>query len=290
MCPQVDAHEFISRILVTGALGQLGAAFVAQLSRSTHVTAVDLNNLNITREAEVMVFARDMRPTHIINCAAFNDVDGAEGEPAQARLANTDAVLTLARVAREFSATLVHYSSDFVFDGIKDEPYAEGDTPAPKSVYGTSKLLGERAAATVDRHYVLRLSSLYGGHTRKTGVDWILQQAKNGQPVRAFADRTVSPSYVPDVVRITLALLDRGAPYGLYHCGSSGSCTWAELAAHVLARVGRPDLLQPVSFVPSGFRAVRPQHCALANQKLERLGLQPLHWKVALNDYLGRLE
>ena len=289
MSPHNNDQQFISRVLVTGALGQLGAALVAQLSQSTHVVGIDMNNLDITRVAEVTAFARDMRPSHIINCAAFNHVDGAEGAPEQARLVNSEAVLTLARVAREFSAMLVHYSTDFVFDGIKDEPYVEEDTPAPKSVYGTSKLLGEEAAASVDHHYVLRLSSLYGGHTRRTGVDWMLQQAKDGQPVRAFADRTVSPSYVPDVVRITLALLERSAPYGLYHCGSSGSCTWAELAAHVLASVGRPDLLRAVPFVPSGFRAVRPRHCALANHKLENLGLQPLHWKTALDDYLGRL-
>jgi dTDP-4-dehydrorhamnose reductase len=275
-----------SRVLVTGALGQLGTAFVAQLSRSTHVVGVDMNNLDITREADVMAFARDMRPTVIINCAAFNDVDGAELAPEQASLVNTAAVWTLARAARAMGATFVHYSTDFVFDGVKEEPYVEQDPPAPKSAYGRSKLDGEEAAASVERHYILRLSSLYGGHTRKTAVDWMLQQARNGQPVRAFADRTVSPSYVPDVVRITLALIERRASFGLYHCGSTGSCTWSELATHILERVGRPDLLQAVPFVPTAYRAIRPRHCALANQKLEREGLKPLGWQAALDDYL----
>lgn len=271
---------------MTGALGQLGAAFVAQLSRSTHVVGVDMDTLDITREDDVAALAREMRPSAIINCAAFNDVDGAELAADQARLVNTEAVWNLARVAREFGATLVHFSTDFVFDGTKSEPYAEDDSPAPKSVYGMSKLLSEEAAASAERHYVLRLSSLYGGHTRKSGVDWMLQQASNGKPVGAFADRTVSPSYVPDVVRITLALLERRAPYGLYHCGSTGWCTWGELAAHILERVGRPDLLQAVPFVPSDFRAIRPRHCALANRRLESEGLQPLHWQAALDEYL----
>lgn len=214
------------------------------------------------------------------------DVDGAERAPAQASLVNTEAVWTLARTAREVGATLVHYSTDFVFDGIRDEPYVEGDAPAPKSVYGMSKWLGEQAAGSVEHHYVLRLSSLYGGHTRKAGVDWMLQKARDGHHVRAFSDRTVSPSYVPDVVRITLALLERGAPYGLYHCGSTGSCTWSELAAHILGHVGRPDLLQPIPFVTSDHGAIRARHCALANERLEREGLQPLHWRAALDDYL----
>jgi dTDP-4-dehydrorhamnose reductase len=272
--------------MVTGALGQLGAACVAQLSGSTQVVGVDMDTLDITREADVAAFARELRPSLIINCAAFNEVDGAELAPDQARLVNTQAVWTLARAARESGATFVHYSTDFVFDGNNTEPYTEEEAPAPNSVYGTSKLLSEEAAASVERHYVLRLSSLYGGHTGKSGVDWMVRQASHGQPVRAFADRTVSPSYVPDVVRITLALPDRGAPCGLYHCGSTGWCTWAELAAHILDRVGRPDLLQAVPFVPSDFRAIRPRHCALANRRLEREGLRPLHWRAALDEYL----
>jgi dTDP-4-dehydrorhamnose reductase len=228
-----------------------------------------------------------MRPSLIVNCAAFNDVDGAERSPAQVSLVNTGAVWTLARAAREVGATLVHFSTDFVFDGASQEPYVEEDAPAPMSVYGVSKWLGEQAAGSVERHYVLRLSSLYGGHTRRAAVDWMLQKARGGQPVRAFADRTVSPSYVPDVVRITLALLERGAPCGLYHCGSTGWCTWSELAAHILERVGRPDLLQPVPFVNSDHGAIRPKHCALANQRLELEGLRPLHWRAALDDYLS---
>ena len=245
-----------------------------------------MDKLDITHEADVAAFVRELCPSLIINCAAFNDVDGAELAPEQTRLVNTEAVWALARVSRAFGATLVHYSTDFVFDGTKNEPYVEEDSPAPKLVYGASKLLGEEAAASAGPHYVLRLSSLYGGHAPRTGVDWMLRQARDNQPVRAFADRTVSPSYVPDVVRLTLALLERRAPYGLYHCGSTGSCTWSELAAHILERLGRPDLLHAVPFVPSDFRAIRPRHCALANRKLEHEGLQPLDWRAALDEHL----
>jgi dTDP-4-dehydrorhamnose reductase len=282
-------HAAVPRVLVTGSLGQLGAAFVRELSGPAHVEGVDIDILDITRKVDVAAFARDLRPTLLINCAAFNDVDGAELAPEQARLVNTEAVWTLARVAREVGATLVHYSTDFVFDGTQEAPYVEEDAPAPRSVYGMSKLLSEEAAASVERHYVLRLSSLYGGHTRKTGVDRTMEQAICGQPVQAFADRTVSPSYVPDVVRTTLALVERGARFGLYHCGSTGWCTWSELAAHILERLGRPELLRSVPFTPSDYRAHRPKHCALANLRLEREGLQVLHWRVAVDDYLGRI-
>jgi len=287
MSYQDSGRPPISRVLVTGALGQLGAAYVGQLSGSTHVVGVDVDTLDITREAALTLFTRELRPSLIINCAAFNDVDGAELAPERASLVNTQAVETLAHVAQELGATLVHFSTDFVFDGTKKEPYTEADTPAPQSAYGRSKLLGEEAASLVERHYVLRLSSLYGGYTRKTGVDWMLWQVDQGHCVSAFADRTVSPSYVPDVVRITLALLEGRAAYGLYHCGSTGCCTWSELAAHILERSGRSDLLRAVPFVPSDFRAIRPRQCALANNKLEHLGLRPLHWRASLDEYLA---
>ena len=128
------SQRVTSTVLVTGALGQLGAAFLTRMPARSRVVGVDTDTLDITREADVAAFARDMRPSLIINCAAFNDVDGAERAPEQARLVNCEAVRTLARVAEECGATLVHYSTDFVFDGTQEEPYVEENAPAPKSV------------------------------------------------------------------------------------------------------------------------------------------------------------
>jgi dTDP-4-dehydrorhamnose reductase len=132
-----------SPVLVTGALGQLGAAFLAHLPPG-RVVGVDIDTLDITREADVAAFVRDMRPSLIINCAAFNDVDGAELSPGRAALVNTEAVWTLARAAREVGATLVHYSTDFVFDGASDTPYVEEDTPRRSPCTGPRSGWGNR--------------------------------------------------------------------------------------------------------------------------------------------------
>jgi len=280
----------LERVLVTGSQGQLGAAFVKRLSASGQVTGVDVDELDIAEPARVRDFVRTYRPSAIINCAAFTDVDGAESRPLVAFRVNAEAVWCLAGMAREFDAVLVHYSTEFVFDGTLGRPYDENDEPAPQSVYGMTKLAGERFARHAERSYVLRLSSLYGGHTRRTTVDWILRQAQAGQRVTAFADRTVSPSYVPDVVEATLDLVVGAAPFGLYNCGSVDGCTWAELAERALAACGRPDLLDRVPFVAQPNRAVRPKNCTMSSAKLHgQVVIAPRRWSDALADYVLRL-
>ena len=276
------------RILVVGSRGQLGAAFVARLSPLRHVVGVDLDELDITDPARVREAVRSMRPGLILNCAAFNDVDGAETRALDAYRVNGEAVWTLASLAGESGAVLVHYSSEFVYDGRLDRPYTEDDEPAPQSVYGATKLVGERYAAEAPRHYVLRLSSLYGGHTGRTTIDWIVRQGLAGAPVRAFGDRTVSPSCVPDVVEATLDLLSAGAPFGLYNCGSPDWCTWADIAERALAACGRPGLFERVPFSQAPGRAVRPQHCAMSSAKLCAAAARaPRPWREALDHYLA---
>lgn len=279
----------MTRVLVAGSDGQLGRAFADRLDGVADVSGVDIGRLDLTIRPEVERFVRAYRPTLILNCAAFNDVDGAEARPLDAYRANAEAVWTLACLANELDAALVHFSTEFVFDGQLDRPYAEDDEPSPQSVYGMTKLVGERFAQSARRHYVLRLSSLYGGHTRRTTIDWVLRQAAAGQRVTAFVDRTVSPSYVPDVVEATLELVQSGAPQGLYHCGSSDWCTWADVAARVLQAGGRPDLLDQAPFAATPGRAARPKHCAMSSARLSAHATPPRSWTAALDDYLARI-
>jgi dTDP-4-dehydrorhamnose reductase len=276
-------------VLVVGAKGQLGAALVNRLAGTTTVVGLDVDELDVTDEPAVRRTVSGVQPGVVINCSAFNDVDGAEREPLSALRVNALAVVTLAGAAAACGATFVHYGSDFVFDGVLGDPYREEDLPSPLSVYGMSKLLGEQAATMVRRHYVLRLSSLYGGHTGRTTVDRVVRLARAGEPVLAFTDRTVSPSYVPDVAAATLELVARGAPSGLYHCGSTGWCTWSELASYILARLGCLDLLQAAPVLASRFQAIRPRHCALQNVALAREGIFTRHWRDALDHYLDSL-
>jgi dTDP-4-dehydrorhamnose reductase len=284
------ADRVLERVLVTGSKGQLGAAFMTRLADRAYVTGIDVDDVDLTDPALLRECVRRCRPTAIVNCAAFTDVDGAESRPLDAYRVNAEAVWCLAGLASELDAVLVHYGTEFVYDGTLDRPYTEEDDTAPQSVYGMTKLVGERFALGAKRSYALRLSSLYGGHTRRTTVDWILRQAQSGQPVTAFADRTVSPSYVPEVVDATLELLVKGAPFGLYNCGSMDSCSWADMAERVLATCGRPDLLKRVPFVEQPNRAVRPRNCTMSSAKLRAHVISaPGTWREALSDYLARL-
>lgn len=253
------------------------------------MTAVDRPEIDLTNVADLRRLVDRVRPSLIINCAAWNDVDGAEAHPLDAVRANADVVWHLADHARSLDATLIHFGSDFVFDGTSPVPYTEQDDPCPQSIYAMSKLAGERNATRSPRHYVLRLSSLYGGHTHRTSIDWFIDRAQTGASVPAFADRTVSPSYVPHIVEQTCRLLEIGAPFGLYHAGSADWCVWTDIAARVLARFGRPELLVPTAVQNQAGKAARPKRCALSSARLAAAAGPLPTWREALDDYLGRV-
>jgi dTDP-4-dehydrorhamnose reductase len=274
--------------VITGAGGMIGQAFVRLCEeRGLACRPLSRSELDIADADAVMRTVAREDPQVIINCAAFNHVDRAEDDPAEALTANAFAVRLLARAAAAAGATLVHYSSDFVFDGLAARPYTENDSPNPRSVYAQSKLLGEWFAADAPRWFVLRVESLFGGTPAKGSVDRIAFAIENGQEAKVFVDRTVSPSYVIDVARATKALIDHGEP-GLYHCVATGYATWYELAEEIVRVLGR-DLdarLVPVSIAEMKLRAERPQFAALDNQKLQRVIAMPT-WQDALRRYLA---
>ncbi len=274
------------RVLVTGAAGQLGATMVRELGRDLEVVALARAQFELTQERAVLAEVSRWRPNVIVNCAAYNAVDLAEDEPVTALEVNALAVRTLARAAASVDARLVHYSTDFVFDGTASLPYAEDDTPNPRSVYAASKLLGEWFARDAPRHYVLRVESLFGGPNGNSSVDKIVGAILEGRDVRVFVDRTVSPSYVGDVVSATRRLLRLGAPDGLYHCVNSGQVTWLGLAEEVVRVLGRPARLVPVTTADVALRATRPTFCALSNSKLARAGVEMPSWQDAIRRFL----
>jgi dTDP-4-dehydrorhamnose reductase len=201
---------------------------------------------------------------------------------------NAFAVRTLARAASEAGATLVHYSTDFVFDGTARAPYTEDDRPAPQSVYAQSKLVGEWFAADVPRHYVLRVESLFGGPAAKSSIDRIVGALRRGRETRVFADRVVSPSYVEDVAVATEALLDGAAPAGLYHCVNTGHAAWLDVGREIAGLLGAPEeLLLPVSVADVVLRARRPVFAALSNEKLRQVGVVMPSWQDAVRRYVA---
>ncbi len=279
----------MKRILVAGAAGQLGGAVIRRFTGTAEIVAMSRQELDISVEAEVLHAVRSASPDVIVNCSAYNAVDQAEDEPLAALQVNAFGVLTLARAARQQDALLVHYGTDFVFDGIATSPYRETDEPRPASNYGLSKLLGEWFAADAPAHYVLRVESLFGGERPRSSVDRILDGIRGGSVVRVFVDRAVTPSYVDDVADATLRLIEERPEHGLYHCVNSGVTTWLGIAEEAARLLGRQPSLERVSVDAVQLRARRPKYCALSNDKLRRAGIVMPSWQDALGRYVARL-
>jgi dTDP-4-dehydrorhamnose reductase len=275
------------KILLTGAGAQLAGAVVAEYADIAEVRALRHGELDITDPSAVQREFASFAPTHIINCASYNNVDGAEDDPEAALKVNTFGVRLLARAATEVDATLVHYSTDFVFDGRASKPYTEEDAPNPAGMYAASKLLGEWFALEVPKGFVLRVASLFGGTPAKSSVDRIVDALLDGREARVFSDRTASPSFVFDVATATRSVMEHGAP-GLYHAVGSGHCTWYELGLAAATALGceATAKLVPVKSSDIPLRASRPQYAALSNAKLSAIALIPT-WRDALERYIA---
>jgi dTDP-4-dehydrorhamnose reductase len=278
------------RVFVTGAAGRLGAAVVNVFS-DCDVIAHTRRSLDLTHGNDVQSAVRDAAPSIIVNCAAFNDVDGAESRPADAFAVNAFAVRTLARCAEEAQALLVHYGTDFVFDGNASEPYTEDQPPAPQSAYGMSKLLGDWFALDAPHAFVLRVESLFGGIAGWTGrrgsFDGIVERLTHGSPVPVFIDRVVTPSYVHDVALATRHLIESRAEAGLYHCVNSGSATWHDVALEAAHVLGVTPWLEPMTLEQRRLPAKRPRYCALSNAKLAAAGFTMPSWQDALRRWIS---
>jgi dTDP-4-dehydrorhamnose reductase len=276
---------------VTGASGQLGSV-IARTFAHRSVIAHTRASLDITRPDVVARTIAAAAPDLIVNCAAFNDVDGAEDRPLEALAVNAFALRSLARAAEASGAVLVHYSSDFVFDGqAATEPYTEEAAPFPRSTYAASKLLGEWFALEAPNAFVLRVESLFGmayGWTGRQGtLDGIVDSLEQGRVVRAFTDRIVSPSYVEDVARATKHLVDNGAEPGLYHCVNSGRGSWYQVSQEAARLLGVIPRLQPITTEDLRLKAPRPRFCALDNRKLAATGFTMPAWEDALARWLA---
>jgi dTDP-4-dehydrorhamnose reductase len=278
------------RVAVVGARGQLGAAVVHEFAAAHDVTAFDRAALDITRAASVEEGISRVKPAVIVNCAAYNAVDAAEDRPVEALQVNAFGVRALARAARAHGATLVHFSSDFVFDGTAESPYTEEDPPNPQSVYAASKLLGEWFASDAPRAYVLRVESLFGrapgAAAARGSLAAIISTLAAGGTARVFEDRVVSPTNILDAARATRELVECSAPAGLYHCVNSGHGTWLELAREAARLLGVEPRLEPVRVSQVTLRAPRPKYCALSNAKLASAGIRMPPWQEALARHL----
>ncbi len=287
---RVGKIEVLKPVLVTGASGRL-ATFVAEAFADRRVVALSRPALDIFDAAAVRRTVAEVAPAVVINCAAYNDVEGAEDHASAALAVNAFGVRNLARAAAATGARLVHYSTDFVFDGEADRPYTETDATRPQSIYAASKWLGERFALQAPGALVLRVESLFGCSPDWAGprgsLDAMVERMRIGQDVKAFTDRVVTPSYMEDVARATRALVDAGAESGIYHVVNSGLATWDRVAAEAAHVLGTESRILPITLSEVRMRAPRPRYCALSNAKLTAAGFPMPEWQDAIQRWLG---
>ena len=276
---------------VIGSAGQLGRELVACLAGEL-AWAGDRAEVDVTDGAAVATLVARVRPDVVFNATGYNRVDAAESEPALAFSVNAAAPFLLARAARDAGALLVHYSTDYVFDGGASRPYREDDAPLPLSVYGASKLAGESlAAAGGGEHLVVRTSGVLGrgGSEQKGGsfVDRIVARARSGEPLRVVADQVFAPTCAADLATASIALVRVGAR-GLVHVTNGGSCTWHELARAALGIAGLDVPVERISAADLRLPARRPAYSVLDVSRYLGFGLPPLRpWRDALPDCLS---
>jgi dTDP-4-dehydrorhamnose reductase len=280
-------------VLLTGAGGQLAADLAATFTAAGHeVHSRRREDLDIEDERAVRTALDDVRPSIILNPAAYNRVDDAETDAALAFAVNAYGPRVLARASADAGAALVHYSTDYVVDGTRRRPYTEADAPLPLSAYATSKLCGEYfVRALAPRHYVLRVCGLFGPagrHTRHGNfVETMLRVAVAGRALRVVADQIVAPTSTHDVAIATLELIAGTAPYGLYNCTARGETSWYDYARTIFEVAGVAADLSPTTAAEYGAPARRPAYSILDNGKLEAAGVpRPRHWREALVEYL----
>jgi dTDP-4-dehydrorhamnose reductase len=280
------------RILLIGAGGQLAEDLLQFLPGAETVTASHAG-LDIGDRAAVELLVEQVRPDCVINTAAFNLVDACEDQPQQAFTVNALGACHLARAAQGIGASLVHFSTNFVFDGAKGSPYVETDLPRPLSVYAMSKLAGEWFVRHYcEKHFLVRTAALYGraGNRSKGGnfVERMIRLAEEGKPLRVVCDQVVNPTCARDLAERVGSLIQTNL-YGLYHMVNSGECSWYEFAQEVFRLGGITPDLSPVSTVELGSKAKRPAYSGLDNAALRAIGLPEFRpWQVALADYMRR--
>ncbi|OFV88266.1 MAG: dTDP-4-dehydrorhamnose reductase, partial [Acidobacteria bacterium RIFCSPHIGHO2_12_FULL_67_30] len=263
------------RILLTGAGGQLAHDLKACLGGETLV-ALTRAELDITDAAAARAALERHRPDCLINTAAYNRVDDAEAEPAAAFAVNAAGVEHLARAAATAGAVLVHFSTDYVFDGAQRAPYVETDAPNPLSVYARSKRAGEEAVQRrCEKYFLIRTCGLYGqaGNRSKGGnfVERMLRLAAEGKPLRVVNDQVLTPTSTRDLAEKLLPLV-RTRRYGLYHMTNTGECSWYEFAQEIFQRASLAAELEPVSTAAFAARARRPPYSVLDNAAYRAAG------------------
>lgn len=289
-------------ILITGAAGQLGSELQKQLAtgqcalgrlpdilRGAMVTAVDIEDADLSRLSEVRALIHEARPSIVLNCAAFTNVDACETERDKAFAANALAPRNLAMACEEAGARLVHVSTDYVFQGTGDRPFAECDPTGPQTAYGTTKLMGEEyVRAFSSRWFIVRTAWLYGLKGNNF-VKTIMKLAREKGQLSVVNDQLGNPTNAEDLAYHMLKIAAT-EEYGLYHCTGKGVCSWYDFAVEIVRLAGIEATTAPVDTDASARPARRPAYSALDHTMLRlTVGDEMRPWQEALADYIGQL-
>jgi dTDP-4-dehydrorhamnose reductase len=271
------------RWLVVGAAGQLGTDLV-RLLPDNRAVGVDLPEIDITEPASVAATVKSVRPSVIVNAAAYTAVDAAESDPDAAWAVNAVGPALLAEASAEIGAALVHISTDYVFGGDGAEPYGVDAPTEPRTVYGRTKLAGEqRVRDLLTEHYLVRTAWLYGA----TGTNFVKTMARlerERDTIQVVSDQHGSPTWSTDLARGLLSLVGSGVPYGTYHCTNGGATTWYGFARAVFEELGADqDRVRPCSTGQYPRPAPRPAYSVLSDRTWRAANLAPLPpWREAL--------
>jgi dTDP-4-dehydrorhamnose reductase len=283
------------RIVLVGGKGQVGSDLV-QMLEDQHEDYVSLgrNDLDITERTDLRTRLSPYNPKVIVNCSVYHPVDECEGNPEQSFAVNAIAVRDLGLAAKDLGASVVHFSSDYVFDGELGRPYREEDTPSPRSVFGVTKVAGEQLLrAVLPNHFIIRTSGLYGltGSRVKRGnfVETMLRLGQKGE-VRVVNDLRMAQTSTRNLAKQVLALI-RTTNYGTYHASDHGDYSWYEFAKKIFEYAGMNVTVTPVSWRDMPALAPRPRYSVLENHRLKALGLDEMQdIDVALQGYLKASE
>lgn len=275
------------KLLSAGSHGLLGTNILPILERSFTVVPYDIEEWDITdREAGERVIS-DIHPDVILNLAAYTNVDDCEDCLSLADTVNAEAAGIIAGLCKKHNIKLVHISTDYVFDGEKDSPYAEEDVPNPSSVYGSSKLSGERKVlAGCPDAIIIRTQWLYG-HGGVNFISKIAQKAREQGVVEVVNDQRGSPTYTKDLAEPIRLLIEQNRS-GIYHVANGGSCTWFDFAQEIFSRLHIDVAIKPISSEQLNRKAKRPRYSVFDCSKLTRETGHPMRsWQDALHEYLG---
>lgn len=280
------------KVALIGADGQLGSDLMKAM-KGQDLSPLYYPDFDITKTQDVRKTLAQLGPEIVINTAAYHRVDECEENPHQSFLINAIKIRDLAVVCRELEVVLVHFSTDYVFDGEKRAAYTEEDPPNPLSVYGVSKLAGEYFVRnTLEKHVLVRTCGLYGeaGCWGKGNnfVDTMIALAEKGRPLRVVDDQVVTPTSTAELAA-RIAELIACREFGLFHLTNEGQCTWYEFAQAIFDILGWKPRLEPVDSRTFGAKAQRPAFSVLENSRAKKIGLTDFSdWRVALRDYLKR--